>query len=132
MFRANLWLQQTRKAVRFRYCIYVLVYAYDILYTAEDHKVTSDKLNQHFLLKAKSTCNGKPKIYLGTNIVTCAFEKEPGKSYFGTGSLRHNKESVRKVEAHLAKLHRELKSKILSPRPINCSPELPNFVARMV
>jgi len=40
------------------------------------------------------------------------------------GSQTHVRESIRNVEAHLPKKQRELKSKVSSPLPINCAPEL--------
>jgi len=40
------------------------------------------------------------------------------------GSQTYVRESVRNVKAHLAKQHRELKSKVSSPLPINYAPEL--------
>ena len=40
------------------------------------------------------------------------------------GSQAHVRESLKKLEAHLQKQHRELQSKASSPLPINYSPEL--------
>jgi len=81
-----------------------------------------DKLDQHFLLKPES--RGRPKIYLGAEIGTHIFEGESGKTYWTMGSQTYVRESVQNVEAHLAKQHRELKSEVSSPLPINYAPEL--------
>jgi len=55
---------------------------------------------------------------------TYVFEQQPGKSYWSMGSQAYIKESAKNVETHLQKQHRELKSKVPSPLPINYSPEL--------
>jgi len=89
---------------------------------AENPKAILDKLDQHFLLKPES--RGKPKVHLGADIGTYVFEKQPGKSYWSMGSHAYIKESVKNVETHLQKQHRELKSKVSSQIPINYSPEL--------
>ena len=118
----DVWFKPAKKANGTRYYIYGLVYTDNILCVAETPKAILNKLDQHFLLKPES--RGKPKIYLGAEIGTYEFEKEPGKSYWSMGSQTYVKESVKNVEAHLQKQHRELKSKVSSPLPINYSPEL--------
>jgi len=89
---------------------------------AKNPKAILDKLDQHFLLKPES--RAKPKVYLGAEIGMHVFEKQPGKPYWSMGSQAYIKESVKNVETHLQKQHRELKSKVSSPLPINYSPEL--------
>ena len=118
----DVWFKPAKKADGTRYYIYVLVYTDDILCVAEHPKAILDKLDQHFLLKPES--RGRPKIYLGAEIGTHTFEGESGKTYWTMGSQTYVRESIRNVEAHLAKKHRELKSKVSSPLPINYAPEL--------
>jgi len=118
----DVWFKPAKKADGTRHCICVLVCTDNILCMAKHPKATLDKLDQHFLLKPES--QGRPKIYLGAEIGTHTFEGESGKTYWTMGSQTYVRESVRNVEAHLAKQQRELKSKVSSPLPINCAPEL--------
>jgi len=85
----DIWFKPAKKANGTSYYIYVLVYTDDILCVAENPKAILDKLDQHFLLKPES--RGKPKVYLGAEIGTYVFEKQPGKSYWCMGSQEHSR-----------------------------------------
>ena len=118
----NIWFKPAKKANGSRCYIYALVCTDDIPCVAENPKAILHNLDQHFLLKPEY--QGQPKVYLGAEIGTCVFEEQPGKTYWSMGSQAYIKESVKNVEAHLQKQHRELKSKVSSPLPINYSLEL--------
>jgi len=108
MHRADndVWFKPAKKADGTRCYIYVLVHTDNILCVAEHPKATLDKLDQHFLLHyalLKPESRGRPKIHLGAEIETHTFEGESGKTYWTMGSQTYVRESIRNVEAHLAK-----------------------------